>query len=99
MCTDYLAGNIVRKLRYAAALQGFIFKTDAVMYKRVSKGNPTSVPWYIFVKAGQGHKCIAKQQQKPTPENLELAFYNYKASESPITKGVRFFKSIVPTKK
>ena len=81
------------------ALQGFIFKTDGVIFKRVTKGNPSAAPWYIFVKSGRGHECIARQQNRPTPENLELAFYNFKASQSPITQGVKFFKSIVPQKK
>lgn len=80
-------------------LQGFILKTEAVIFKKVSKGSPTAAPWYVFVKAGKGHTCIARQQQRPTSENLELAYYNYKASESPITKGVKFFKNIIPGKK
>ncbi|KAL0047175.1 hypothetical protein WJX82_008677 [Trebouxia sp. C0006] len=81
------------------AIQGFILKTDAIIFKQVTKGTPAASPWFVFVKAGRGHTCIARQQQKPTPENLEMAFYNYKASESPITKGVKFFKNIVPQKK
>ncbi len=80
-------------------VQGFILKTDAIIFKQVTKGTPAASPWFVFVKAGRGHTCIARQQQKPTPENLEMAFYNYKASESPITKGVKFFKNIVPQKK
>jgi len=80
-------------------VQGFVFKTDGVIFKRVAKGSPSASPWYVFVKSSRGHTCIARQQQRPTPENLELAFYNYKASESPITKGIKFFKGIVPQKK
>ncbi|KAL0038912.1 hypothetical protein WJX77_001626 [Trebouxia sp. C0004] len=81
------------------AIQGFIFKTDAIIFKQVTKGTPSASPWFVFVKAGRDHACIARQQQRPTPENLEMAFYNYKASESPITKGVKFFKNIIPQKK
>ena len=80
-------------------LQGFILKTEAVIFKKVSKGSPAAAPWYVFVKSGKGHTCIARQQQRPTSDNLEIAFYNYKASESPITKGVKFFKDIIPGRK
>ena len=82
----------------AACLQGFVFKTPAIIYKSVTKGSPASSPWYLFVQEGKGHKCIARQQQRLTPENLELAYYNYKAAESPITKGVKLFKKILPQK-
>jgi hypothetical protein len=71
------------------SLQALLLTTECVIYKHVRSGPPTATPWYIFKKDWASFKCIARQQRRPTSEDLELAFYNASAAESPITKGIK----------
>ena len=78
----------------ALLLQVFVYKREAVLYKYVRKGSPAATPWFVMLKDGKRWKCIARQQTRPNAENLEAAFYNASAAESPINKGVQFLKGL-----
>lgn len=39
-------------------------------------------------------QVVGRQQRRPSAGEMELAFYNAAASNSPITKGVKFVKGI-----
>ncbi len=39
-------------------------------------------------------QVVGRQPRRPTPGDLELAFYNAAAASSPVTQGVKFFKGL-----
>lgn len=64
------------------------------MFKHVKAGAPGGTPWYLFKKDWAGYKCIARQQRRPSMDDLELAFYNASAAESPITQGIKAVRGL-----
>lgn len=75
------------------AVQGFLGKKEGVLLKRVrEKGE--SAKWRIFVKEGEGWKCVGQQAARPKDEQLELALYNAAAVDSPFSKGLRYLRGL-----
>ena len=52
-------------------------------------------PWRIFMKEHQDRwGVVAAMAQRPSSTDVELAFYNASAANSPLTKGAQFLKEI-----
>ena len=70
----------------------------ALFAQATQAGSPAS--WQILKKGwGQSWKVIGKMQRRPTSQDLETAFYNASAAESPLTAGIRAVRQLVPGKK
>ena len=64
------------------------------------KGQSGQAPWQILKQGwGNNWKIIGQMQRRPTSEDLELAFLNASAVESPITAGIKAVKQLAPSKK
>ena len=50
--------------------------------------------WQIFLKEGDNYTCIGRQDRRPSETELELAFYNAAAANSPINKGIAGIRSL-----
>lgn len=53
----------------------------------------------LTVLRATASQAVGRQQRKPSAGDLEVAFYNAAAASSPITRGVKFVKSITGSKK
>lgn len=82
-------------------VQAFIVTTtQGAVSKRVVKGTAGEVPWQILKQGwGNNWKVIGQMQRRPSSEDLELAFLNASAAESPITAGIKAVKQLAPSKK
>ncbi|CAL8470970.1 g10512 [Coccomyxa elongata] len=83
------------------AIQAFIVTTtQGAVSKRVVKGQSGQAPWQILKQGwGNNWKIIGQMQRRPTSQDLELAFLNASAAESPITAGIKAVKQLAPSKK
>lgn len=83
------------------AIQAFIVTTtQGAVSKRVVKGQSGQMPWQIMKQGwGNNWKVIGQMQRRPTSQDLELAFLNASAAESPITAGIKAVKQLAPSKK
>lgn len=61
---------------------------------RWQKEKGVEAKWQIFIEENQDFKQIGQLAKRPSQEELELAVYNATAADSPITKGIDFFKSL-----
>ena len=80
--------------------QAFVVSTTqgALFAQATQAGSPAS--WQILKKGwGQSWKVIGKMQRRPTSQDLETAFYNASAAESPLTAGIKAVRQLVPGKK
>lgn len=76
-------------------IQGFFSKREGCIFKYTKRGSPSSSKWSILTREdGKTWKVVGRQQRRPSAGEMELAFYNAAASNSPITKGVKFVKDI-----
>lgn len=76
-------------------IQGFFSKREGCIFKFAKRGSPASAKWSILIREGsQDWQVVGRQQRRPSAGEMELAFYNAAASNSPITKGVKFVKGI-----
>lgn len=76
-------------------IQGFFSKREGCVFKFTKRGSPASSKWSILIREGsQDWQVVGRQQRRPSTGEMELAFYNAQASNSPITKGVKFVKGI-----
>lgn len=82
-------------------LQAFIVATtQGAVSKRVLKGTSGEASWQILKQGwGNNWKVIGQMQRRPTSEDLEVAFLNASAAESPITAGIKAVKQLAPSKK
>ena len=80
--------------------QAFVVSTTqgALFAQATQAGSQAS--WQILKKGwGQSWKVIGKMQRRPTSQDLETAFYNASAAESPLTAGIRAVRQLVPGQK
>ena len=74
------------------ALKAFVFATDGVVLKE-----GPDAPWLILKKELLGgFKPIGRMSSRPTSANIEDAFLNAAAADSPVNKGIAFFRSKLP---
>ena len=66
------------------------------MLKCVRGGAPEGSPWRILVKQGgaDNYQQVGAMQRRPEQEDLEGALYNAAAANSPVNRGVGFFKGM-----
>ena len=50
--------------------------------------------WQIFLKEGDTFTSVGRQERRPSETELELAFYNAAAANSPINKGIAGIRSL-----
>jgi hypothetical protein len=81
-------------------MQAFVLTTNGAIFRRATRGQPTAAPWQIL-KQGWGTKWkrIGQMPRRPGNQDLEMAFANASASESPITAGLKAVRQLVPGKK
>ena len=80
--------------------QAFVVSTTqgALFAQATQAGSPAN--WQILKKGwGQSWKVIGRMQRRPTSQDLETAFYNASAAESPLTAGIRAVRQLVPGQK
>lgn len=77
--------------RTSPACQIFVKTVEGAVFKRVVKGDPADTPWQIFQLQGDAFMPIGRQAERPTNENLEIAFANASAASSPL-KNLNPFK-------
>jgi hypothetical protein len=76
-------------------VQGFFSKRSGCIFKWVKKGSPAAAPWHILLREGDAAwQVVGRQARRPTSGDLEVAFYNAAAVNSPLTQGVRFIKGL-----
>lgn len=75
-------------------IQGFFSKTEGAVLKRARSGAPEGQPWLIFVKEGDNYKCVSRLKKRPTPTDLENAFYSSMAANSPVNKSIAFLRGL-----
>lgn len=53
--------------------------------------------WRIFINRGgsEGWEAIGRMPRRPSSIEVEVAFYNATASNSPLTKGAKFLKNLI----
>jgi len=68
------------------AMKIFVSTVEGAVFKRVVKGDPTDTPWEIFQLQGEKWMPIGRQAERPSNENLEVAFANASAAASPFKK-------------
>lgn len=49
--------------------------------------------WRIFIREDQSFVQVGQMSTRPSQEELETAIYNATVAESPVTKGIQFFRS------
>jgi hypothetical protein len=54
--------------------------------------------WRILWRSGQQHVQVGRTKRRPTSDDLQLAFMNAAAADSPLTKTVKFFKGLTAKK-
>ena len=85
---------------YVKSVQAFVVSTTqgALLAQVMQTGGQAD--WKILKKGwGDSWKVIGKMQRRPSPQDLEAAFYNASAAESPLTAGIRAVRQLVPSKK
>lgn len=76
-------------------IQGFFSKRSGCVFKWAKKGSPAAAPWHILLREGEAAwQVVGRQARRPTPGDLEVAFYNAAAANSPLTQGVKFIKGL-----
>ena len=81
-------------------MQAFVLTTQGAILRRATRAQPVTPPWQILKKGwGDNWKRIAQMSRRPGSQDLELAFVNASASESPITAGLKAVRQLVPGKK
>ena len=81
-------------------MQAFVVSTPqgALFAQAALAGQPAE--WKILKKGwGDSWKVIGKMQRRPTSQDLETAFYNASAAESPVTAGIKAVRRLVPSRK
>ena len=68
--------------------QGLVRTTEGAL---IQSGDSA---WQIFLKEGDNYTCIGRQDRRPSETELELAFYNAAAANSPINKGIAGIRSL-----
>ncbi len=68
--------------------QGFVRTTEGALVQRGDSA------WYIYLKEKDNFTCIGQQTKRPSETELELAFYNAAAANSPINKGISGIRSL-----
>lgn len=69
-------------------MQAFVLTTDGVVYK-----NGATAPWLILKRNLLGtYKSIGRMQTRPQQEDLEAAFLNAAAVDSPVNRGIGALK-------
>ena len=81
-------------------MQAFVVSTTkGALFAQVTQAG-SHADWKILKKGwGDSWKVIGKMQRRPTSQDLETAFYNASAAESPLTAGIRAVRQLVPSKK
>ena len=83
-----------------SAAQAFVLTTQGAILRRATRAQPLTPPWQILKKGwGDNWKRIGQMSRRPGSQDLELAFVNASASESPITAGLKAVRQLVPGKK
>lgn len=81
-------------------VQAFITTTQGAIFRRAVKGMSGLPAWQILKQGwGDNWKVIGQMQHRPSSQDLEMAFLNASAAESPITAGIKAVKGLVPGKK
>jgi hypothetical protein len=84
----------------SSLMQAFVISTTqgALFAQATQAGSPAD--WKILKKGwGDSWKVIGKMQRRPNSQDLETAFYNASAAESPLTAGIKAVQQLVPSKK
>jgi len=81
-------------------VQAFVVSTSqGALFAQVTQSGGQA-DWKILKKGwGDSWKVIGRMQRRPTPQDLEAAFYNASAAESPLTAGIKAIRQLVPSKK
>jgi hypothetical protein len=80
-------------------LQAFLTTTEGAIMKAATTSSPASTRWQIAKKGwGNSWQVIGQMQRQPNSSDLELAFYNASAAESPLTAGIKAVKQLLPSK-
>ena len=98
--TPFLRCTIHAFKKGSRSAQAFVVSTTqgALFAQATQAGSPAG--WQILKKGwGQSWKVIGKMQRRPTSQDLETAFYNASAAESPLTAGIKAVRQLVPGKK
>jgi len=66
------------------AMQVFLSRIEGVVFRRFTRGE--DAPWQIFQRQGDGFIAIGQQRQRPTRDNVELAFVNAAKFSNPLSK-------------
>ena len=73
-------------------VQVAVFATDGVVLK-----DGPDAPWLILKKQLLGgFKTIGRMESRPSSSNIEDAFLNAAAADSPVNKGIAFVRSKLP---
>ena len=82
-----------------AHVQAFVVSTTqgALFTQATQTGGQAE--WKILKKGwGDSWKVIGNMQRRPTSQDLETAFYNASAAESPLTAGIKAVRRLIPNK-
>ena len=75
-------------------MQAFILTTDGIVYK-----NGAQAPWLIMKRDILGKfKSIGRMSTRPQQEDLEAAFLNAAAVDSPVNRSISAIKNLVARK-
>eukprot|EP00873_Tetraselmis_striata_P009510 jgi/Tetstr1/429774/TSEL_019641.t1 len=75
------------------AMKIFVKTVEGAVFKLVDRGDPADTPWQIFQLQGGALQPIGRQAERPSNENLEIAFANASAASSPLRNLNPFKKS------
>ena len=81
-------------------VQAFVVSTtQGALFAQATQTNSLA-EWKILKKGwGDSWKVIGKMQRRPTSQDLETAFYNASAAESPLTASIKAVRKLVPSSK
>lgn len=81
-------------------MQAFVVSTtQGALFAQAAQAGSLA-EWKILKKGwGDSWKVIGKMQRRPTSQDLETAFYNASAAESPLTAGIKAVRRLVPSSK
>lgn len=76
--------------------QGLLGGKEGAVLRNMQQGGDDS--WRILWRSGQQHVQVGRTKRRPTSDDLQLAFMNAAAADSPLTKTVKFFKGLTAKK-
>lgn len=77
------------------AIQGLLGTKEGALLRALDDPGAADVPWRIFYSSGGQLAQVGQTKTRPSPDDLQLAFMNAAAAESPLTRTVKFFRGLV----